>query len=164
RQAGARPVHALGRARLGQLRPGNDVGCEGRDRRERQHRRVRCHELRPGVVYGHACRVDDRVRHGARPADRRRPRAGRPDVLGIALGGFANSQAGNVADIEVNIKTGKIVVKHAYAAQVAGLSVAPALLENQISGSLIMSTSRALYEEVTFNKGRVTSLDWVSYP
>ena len=62
------------------------------------------------------------------------------------------------------MKTGKIVVKHAYAAQVAGLSVAPALIENQMSGALIMGTSRALFEEVTFDKHRVTSLDWVQYP
>ena len=27
-----------------------------------------------------------------------------------------------------------------------------------------MGTSRALYEEVVFNKQRVTSLDWVTYP
>ena len=33
---------------------------------------------------------------------------------GIALGGFANSQAAVVAEIEVNMKTGKIVAKHLY--------------------------------------------------
>ena len=33
---------------------------------------------------------------------------------GIALGGYANSQAAIVADIEVNMKTGKIVAKHLY--------------------------------------------------
>ena len=83
---------------------------------------------------------------------------------GIAMGGFANSQAANVADIEVNVKTGKIVVKHAYVAVVAGLMAGPALAENNMSGALIMGVSRALTEEVTFNQGRVTSLDWVSYP
>ena len=83
---------------------------------------------------------------------------------GIALGGFASSQAGTVADIEVNVRTGKITVKHLYGAQVAGLSVSPSLIENQISGNLTMATSRALYEEVTFNKSNVTSLDWVTYP
>ena len=83
---------------------------------------------------------------------------------GIALGGFANSQAANVVDIEVNIRTGKIRVKHAYVAVVAGLMVAPAQAENNMSGALVMGVSRALYEEVAFNKGRVTSLDWVTYP
>jgi len=83
---------------------------------------------------------------------------------GIAMGGFASSQAANVADIEVNIKTGKIVAKHMYVAVVAGLMAAPAQAENNMSGALIMGVSRALTEEVTFDKGRVTSLDWVSYP
>src|SRR5438874_1628459 len=83
---------------------------------------------------------------------------------GMAMGGFASSQAANVADVEVNMKTGKIVAKHMYVAVVAGLMAAPAQAENNMSGALIMGTSRALSEEVTFDKGRVTSLDWVSYP
>jgi CO/xanthine dehydrogenase Mo-binding subunit len=83
---------------------------------------------------------------------------------GIALGGFAGSQSGIVAEIEVNMKSGKIVAKHMYASQVAGLTVAPALVENQMSGALVMGTSRALHEAVAFDKGRVTSLDWVTYP
>jgi nicotinate dehydrogenase subunit B len=83
---------------------------------------------------------------------------------GIAIGGFASSQAGTVADITVNKTTGKILVNHLYGAQVAGLSVSPSLIENQISGNLTMGTSRALYEAVVFNKQRVTSLDWVTYP
>jgi nicotinate dehydrogenase subunit B len=83
---------------------------------------------------------------------------------GIAMGGFASSQAANVADIEVNMKTGKIVATHMYVAVVAGLMAAPAQAENNMSGALIMGVSRALTEEVTFDKGRVTSLDWVSYP
>ena len=62
------------------------------------------------------------------------------------------------------MKSGKIVAKHMYASQVAGLTVAPALVENQMSGALIMGASRALYEAVAFDKGRVTSLDWVTYP
>jgi CO/xanthine dehydrogenase Mo-binding subunit len=83
---------------------------------------------------------------------------------GIAVGGFANSQAAVAAQVEVNMKSGKIVVKHIASAQVAGLSVAPALIENQQSGALIMGVSRSLYEEVAFDTSRVTSLDWVTYP
>ncbi|MGH2842100.1 MAG: molybdopterin cofactor-binding domain-containing protein, partial [Solirubrobacteraceae bacterium] len=63
---------------------------------------------------------------------------------GIALGGFASSQAGNVADIEVNVKTGKIVAKHMYTAVVAGTMVAPRQAESNMMGALVMGTSRAL--------------------
>jgi CO/xanthine dehydrogenase Mo-binding subunit len=83
---------------------------------------------------------------------------------GIAIGGFANSDAGVVADIEVNMKTGKIVAKHMVGAQDAGLAINPALIESQIEGNLIQATSRALLEDVVTSKKRVTSLDWVSYP
>ncbi len=83
---------------------------------------------------------------------------------GIALGGFANSQAGVVVDITVNKKTGKITVDHAYTAQVAGLSVYLPGIENQLEGNLVMGASRALMEQVVFNKAQVTSLDWVTYP
>jgi nicotinate dehydrogenase subunit B len=33
-----------------------------------------------------------------------------------------------------------------------------------MDGNLVMGASRALFEEVAFNKAQVTSLDWVSYP
>ena len=64
----------------------------------------------------------------------------------------------------MNKKTGKILVKHLYAAQDSGLSINPAGMENQIVGQVVMNTSRALVEDVQFNTKRQTSLDWVSYP
>jgi CO/xanthine dehydrogenase Mo-binding subunit len=83
---------------------------------------------------------------------------------GIAIGGFAMSQAAVVADIEVDRVTGKIRARHLYAAQVAGLAVYLPGIENQMEGNLIMGASRALHEEVAFNRSRSTSLDWVTYP
>jgi CO/xanthine dehydrogenase Mo-binding subunit len=83
---------------------------------------------------------------------------------GIAIAGYARSFAGVVADVEVNKKTGKIVARHMYASQDAGLVVNPAFVENQMEGNLVQATSRALIEEVVTSKKRVTSLDWASYP
>jgi CO/xanthine dehydrogenase Mo-binding subunit len=83
---------------------------------------------------------------------------------GIGLGSYAGSQAGVVADIEVNRKTGVIVVKHAFTTQVNGLGVSPEGLESQMMGSMIMGTSRTLHETVQYNTKRVTALDWVTYP
>jgi CO/xanthine dehydrogenase Mo-binding subunit len=83
---------------------------------------------------------------------------------GVAIGGFAASAAAVVADVEVNRKTGKIVARHMYASQDAGLVVNPAFVENQMEGNLVQATSRALIEEVVTSKKRVTSLDWASYP
>ena len=83
---------------------------------------------------------------------------------GIGLGTHHVSYGAAVADIEVNKRTGNIVVKKIFAAMDVGLAVNPGLVENQIIGQAVQSVSRVLKEEVTFNKTGVTSLDWNSYP
>lgn len=62
------------------------------------------------------------------------------------------------------MKTGQIRVLHLYAAQVTGLTIDLEGAESQMVGNLLMGTSRALFEQVAFNRQRQTSLDWVSYP
>ena len=83
---------------------------------------------------------------------------------GIGLGTHHVSYGAAVADIQVNKRTGNIVVKKIFAAMDVGLAVNPGLVENQIIGQAVQSVSRVLKEEVTFNKTGVTSLDWNSYP
>ena len=83
---------------------------------------------------------------------------------GIALGMHHVSYGAAVAEIEVNKRTGLIIARKLYGAMDCGLAVNPALVENQMVGQMIQSTSRVLKEEVTFDKRAVTSLDWVSYP
>jgi CO/xanthine dehydrogenase Mo-binding subunit len=83
---------------------------------------------------------------------------------GIAIGGFASTYAAIVAEIEVDTVTGKIRVKHVYAAHDCGQIVNHNTVEQQVEGCVIQGVSRALIEEVTFSKSRVTSLDWESYP
>src|SRR5580704_7977069 len=69
-----------------------------------------------------------------------------------------------VADIEVNKRTGNVMVKKIFAAMDVGLAVNPGLVENQIIGQAVQSVSRVLKEEVTFDNTGVTSLDWNTYP
>ena len=83
---------------------------------------------------------------------------------GIGLGTHHVSYGAAVADIEVNKRTGNIVALRVYAAMDCGLTVNPALVENQIEGQVIQSVSRVLKEEVLFDKNSVTSLDWSTYP
>jgi CO/xanthine dehydrogenase Mo-binding subunit len=83
---------------------------------------------------------------------------------GIGLGTHLQSWGGAVADIDVHTDTGRVVVKHLFAALDAGLVVNPAIVESQIRGQLVQTASRMLLEEVTFNTTGVTSLDWSSYP
>ena len=83
---------------------------------------------------------------------------------GIANSHHGGAYAACVCDIQVNKKTGKLLVTHIYAAQDSGFAVNPSLIYNQMIGNVIQGTSRALYEEVTFNTNQVTSIDWVTYP
>jgi len=83
---------------------------------------------------------------------------------GIANSHHGGSYAAVVTDVTVNKKTGKMVVTHVYGAQDAGLTVNPNLVENQMMGAMVQGISRAMWEEVTFNKNNVTSTDWVTYP
>ena len=64
---------------------------------------------------------------------------------GVAIGGFASSFVAIVADIEVDKKTGKIRVKHLYAANDCGLVINPSLVEQQMEGAVIQGVSRALH-------------------
>jgi len=72
--------------------------------------------------------------------------------------------AGVVADIQVDRKTGHISVKHLYGVQDSGVVVNPGMVNQQLEGMLVTGVSRALLEQVTMSKRRVTSLDWVGYP
>ena len=83
---------------------------------------------------------------------------------GFGFGTFASSQVGIVADVQVNMKSGKIIPKHLYIAQNNGITIGPQLVANQMSGAAIQGLSRALLESASFNKERITGLDWVTYP
>src|SRR6185437_1914266 len=66
--------------------------------------------------------------------------------------------------VSVNMKSGKISCTHLYCGQDTGFTQYPAGVSNQAVGSLTQGLSRAMFEQVTFNKSNVTSLDWVTYP
>lgn len=83
---------------------------------------------------------------------------------GIGLGTHLQSWGGAVADLDVNVDTGHVAIKHLYGALDAGLVVNPAIVESQIRGQLVQTASRMLHEEVTFDTTGVTSVDWRSYP
>jgi len=77
---------------------------------------------------------------------------------------LARTYVGAVADVEVNRKSGEIHVKHFAIVQDCGQVVNPDGVRNQIEGNVIQTVSRTLKEEVSFDRSRVTSVDWASYP
>ena len=71
---------------------------------------------------------------------------------------------GGVADVEVDRKSGKIRCTTFTVVQDCGQIINPDGIRNQLEGNVIQTVSRALLEEVTFDRSTVTSLDWASYP
>jgi nicotinate dehydrogenase subunit B len=67
-------------------------------------------------------------------------------------------------DVAVDPATGRIIVRRVVCAHDCGLIVNPDALKNQVEGCIVQTLSRALHEEVTFDRSRVTSVDWASYP
>jgi CO/xanthine dehydrogenase Mo-binding subunit len=85
--------------------------------------------------------------------------------------GFAYARYKNSAtyvalatEVEVARDTGAIKVLRVVAATDSGQAVNPDGIRNQIEGGILQSASWTLYESVGFDKTRITSRDWRSYP
>ena len=85
--------------------------------------------------------------------------------------GFAFARYKNLAaycaiatEIEVNPETGRPRLVRAVAAVDSGQVVNPDGLTNQIEGAIMQSMSWTLYESVSFDDTRITSIDWQTYP
>jgi nicotinate dehydrogenase subunit B len=85
--------------------------------------------------------------------------------------GFAFARYKNLAaycaiamEIEADRETGRIRVKRVVSAVDAGQIVSPDGVRNQIEGAILQSASWTLYEGVTFDQMRITSVDWSTYP
>lgn len=93
-----------------------------------------------------------------------RPLAGRG--YGFAFARYKNLAAycAIASEVEVNTDTGRARLVRAVAAVDAGQIVNPNGLINQIEGAIVQSSSWTLFENVTFNDTRITSVDWQTYP
>ena len=78
--------------------------------------------------------------------------------------GYGAAWSAWVADVAVNKATGDVSVTRVVAGQDSGLMINPDGVRHQIHGNVIQSTSRALMEEVSFDRNAVTSREWGAYP
>ena len=93
--------------------------------------------------------------------------AGNGNILtgrGIAYAYRNQTVVAQIAEVEVNRRTGHVWVKRFVCAHDCGLVVNPEALRRTLEGGMLHSLSRALHEEVTFDTEKVTSVDWVSHP
>ena len=67
-------------------------------------------------------------------------------------------------EVEVTRATGAIRVTRVVCAQDCGLVINPDNVKSQVEGNIIQTLSRALHEDVTFDRQKVTSVDWATYP
>jgi nicotinate dehydrogenase subunit B len=66
--------------------------------------------------------------------------------------------------VEVEPDSGRVRMTRAVAAVDSGEIVNPDGIRNQIEGGILQSMSWTLYEAVTFDDTRITSIDWSTYP
>jgi CO/xanthine dehydrogenase Mo-binding subunit len=85
--------------------------------------------------------------------------------------GFAFAKYKNLAayvavalDIEVDRETGRIRLGRAVAADDSGQAVNPDGIKNQIEGAIVQAASWTLQEQVAFDRTRIKSRDWATYP
>jgi CO/xanthine dehydrogenase Mo-binding subunit len=85
---------------------------------------------------------------------------------GIAYVHYKHSESYVAMGMEVSVEraSGKIKVERVFCAHDCGQIINPDGVGAQIEGSIIQTLSRGLMEEVKFDRSRVTSVDWASYP
>ena len=67
-------------------------------------------------------------------------------------------------EVDVDRASGDIRVRRVACAHDCGLVINPDVLKQQIEGQILQTLSRTLFEDVAFDRSRVTSVDWASYP
>ena len=100
----------------------------------------------------------------ARPS----PKAiGKGDLLtgrGIAYAFRGQTIVAQIAEVEVNRKTGHVWARRLVCAHDCGLVVNPESLHHAIECGTLHGLSRAIHEEVRFDTEKVTSVDWMTHP
>jgi nicotinate dehydrogenase subunit B len=85
---------------------------------------------------------------------------------GLAYIHYKHSEAYVAIGMEVAVEraSGRIKVERVACAHDCGQMINPDGVRAQVEGSILQTLSRVLMEEVRFDRSRVTSVDWSSYP
>jgi nicotinate dehydrogenase subunit B len=106
---------------------------------------------------------------GWQPRPSPNPQAAQGKLLlgrGIAYAHYkqAENYVATAMEVAVDPASGVIHVQRVACSHDCGLVINPDGLRNQIEGCIVQTLSRAMHEEVKFDKSRVTSVNWASYP
>jgi CO/xanthine dehydrogenase Mo-binding subunit len=85
---------------------------------------------------------------------------------GFGFARYKNLAAYCAVAVEVQVEpdSGRVRMVRAVAAVDSGEVVNPDGIRNQIEGGILQSMSWTLFEAVTFDDTRITSIDWATYP
>jgi CO/xanthine dehydrogenase Mo-binding subunit len=126
---------------------------------------------RRGLSDPRAIAVVDRVAAmiGWEPRLSPNPRAAQGNLLigrGVAYIRYKQTEnyVAMAMEVAVDRSSGRIAVRRVTCAHDCGLIVNPDGLRNQVEGNIVQTLSRTLHEEVRFDRSKVISVDWASYP
>jgi CO/xanthine dehydrogenase Mo-binding subunit len=89
------------------------------------------------------------------------------DILtgrGVAYAYRSQTVVAEIAEVEVNRRTGHVWVTRLVCAHDCGLVINPEALTRALECGMLHSLSRTLHEEVRFDEEKVTSVDWITHP
>jgi CO/xanthine dehydrogenase Mo-binding subunit len=84
--------------------------------------------------------------------------------MAMEAGAQTNGWIAMVALVDVNQDSGTVAVKRLFIAHDCGPISNPDGVRNQLEGAALQGMSRAISEEVTWDRQKVTSIDWRTYP
>jgi nicotinate dehydrogenase subunit B len=99
-----------------------------------------------------------------RPSPRRDQIGNKVSGRGIAYAQRNGTRVAVIAEVDIDRTTGKIWARKFTVAHDCGQIINPDGLVKCIEGNIVQGVSRTLWEEVTFDRKAVTSVDWISYP
>ena len=99
-----------------------------------------------------------------RPSPRKDQTSDKVSGRGIAYAQRNGTRVAVIAEVDLDRTTGRIWARKFTVAHDCGQIINPDGLVKCIEGNIVQGISRTLWEEVTFDRKAVTSVDWLSYP
>jgi len=95
-----------------------------------------------------------------------RPKLPTGGGYGFAFARYKNLEAycAIATEIFIDPEIGDVSIRRVSAAVDTGEVINPDGVRNQVEGGILQSTSWTLFEQVTFDRTRITSFDWSAYP
>jgi nicotinate dehydrogenase subunit B len=106
----------------------------------------------------------EKAKWDTRPSPRRDQTGTKVSGRGIAYAQRNGTRVAIVAEVDIDRSTGKIWARKFTVAHDCGQIINPDGLVKCVEGNIVQGVSRALWEEVTFDRNAVTSVDWITYP